>query len=55
MKAWILRFSVSTNSGEPNRALTEKLLVTSKTEARMVKWSSWDCSSCSWALSASSV
>lgn len=55
MRALVIRFSLSTNWGEPNRTLPEKLLATNKTEARMVNWCNWDSSSCSRVLSISTV
>lgn len=51
----VICFSLSTNWGEPNNTLPEKLLATSRTEARMVSWLSWDSSSCSCVLSVSRV
>lgn len=55
IRALVIRFSLSTNWGEPNRTRPEKLLPTSKTEARMVNWYNWDCSSCSRVVSVSRV
>ena len=54
-KDLVMRFSLSTNWGEPNKTLPEKLLATSKTEAMMVNWCNWDFSSCSRVLSISRV
>lgn len=50
-----MHFNLSTNSGELNKTPQEKLLATSKTEARMVKWRNLDFIFCSRALSISRV
>lgn len=47
----VMHFSLFTNSGELNKTLPEKLLATSKMEARMFNWYNWDSISCSRILS----
>ena len=55
VRALVMCFSLFTNSVELNKALPEKLLATSKTEARMPNCFNWDSMSCSRILSISRV
>ena len=55
IRALVMCFSLFTNSVELNKALPEKLLATSKTEARMANCFNWDSMSRSRILSISRV
>ena len=55
VRSLVMLFSFSTKSGELNKTPQQKLLATSKTEARIVKWCNLDLMACSRALSISIV
>ena len=55
VRSVVMLFSFSTNSGELNKTPQQKLLATSKTDARIVKWCNLDLMASSRSLSVSIV